>query len=54
MRTARIGRVLHNDPGLGVARHADAGYPSSIALLPGARFRVPGFEVAPDSGKKTA
>ncbi len=50
----RIGRVLHNDPGLGVARHADAGYPSSIALLPGARFRVPGFEVAPDSGKKTA
>ena len=37
----RIGRVLHNDPGLGVARHADAGYPESIALLPGARFRVP-------------
>jgi len=37
----RIGRVLHNDPGLGVARHADAGYPESIALARTARFRVP-------------
>ena len=43
----RIGRVLHNDPGLGVARHADAGYASSVELLRTARFRVPGFE---DSG----
>jgi urocanate hydratase len=38
----RISRVLHNDPGIGVARHADAGYPESIALLKGARFRIPG------------
>jgi urocanate hydratase len=38
---ARISRVLHNDTGIGVARHADAGYPESIALLRGARFRVP-------------
>jgi len=38
----RIARVLHNDPGLGVARHADAGYPSSLALLRGAGFRIPG------------
>ena len=37
----RIGRVLHNDPGLGVARHADAGYPESIALARSARFRIP-------------
>ena len=37
----RIGRVLHNDPGIGVARHADAGYPESIALSRTARFRVP-------------
>ena len=43
----KIARVLHNDPGLGVARHADAGYPTSVALLPGARFRVPGFEPNP-------
>ena len=26
----RIGRVLSNDPGTGVMRHADAGYPSAI------------------------
>ena len=38
---ARISRVLHNDTGIGVARHADAGYPESIALLRGARFRIP-------------
>ncbi len=39
----RIGRVLHNDPGIGVARHADAGYPASIELARSARFRVPGL-----------
>jgi urocanate hydratase len=39
----RIGRVLHNDPAIGVARHADAGYPASIALARTARFRVPGL-----------
>jgi len=50
----RIGRVLHNDPGLGVARHADAGYASSIAMLRGARFRVPGFEPDPDAKGKAA
>lgn len=44
----RIGRVLHNDPGIGVARHADAGYASSIALLRTARFRVPGLEDGSD------
>lgn len=37
----RIGRVLHNDPGIGVARHADAGYEESLAMLDSARFRVP-------------
>ncbi|MCI4360332.1 MAG: urocanate hydratase, partial [Thermoplasmata archaeon] len=40
----RIGRVLHNDPGIGVARHADAGYPESIAIARRARFRVPGLD----------
>jgi urocanate hydratase len=38
---ARISRVLHNDTGIGVARHADAGYPESRALLREARFRIP-------------
>ncbi len=40
----RIGRVLHNDPGIGVARHADAGYPESILLARSARFRIPGLD----------
>lgn len=38
----RIGRVLHNDPGIGVARHADAGYPASRAIAEKAEFRLPG------------
>jgi urocanate hydratase len=42
----RIGRVLHNDPGIGVARHADAGYPESLALARTARFRIPGLDPA--------
>jgi urocanate hydratase len=50
----RIGRVLHNDPGLGVARHADAGYPSSMALVSKARFRIPGFEIDPNARSKDA
>jgi urocanate hydratase len=40
----RLSRVLNNDPGIGVARHADAGYPESAAIARGARFRIPGFE----------
>ncbi len=43
----RIGRALHNDPGLGVARHADAGYPESIDLARKAKFRVPGLSGSP-------
>jgi urocanate hydratase len=39
----RIGRTLNNDPGLGVARHADAGYEASFATARGARFRIPGL-----------
>ncbi|MFZ0830872.1 MAG: urocanate hydratase [Thermoplasmata archaeon] len=38
---ARVSRVLNNDTGIGVARHADAGYPESLGLLRDARFRVP-------------
>ncbi len=37
----RIGRALHNDPGLGVARHADAGYEESLKIATTARFRIP-------------
>ncbi len=49
----RIARVLHNDPGLGVARHADAGYASSIRLAASARFRVPGLGASTPSGGKS-
>ncbi len=44
----RLGRVLHNDPGLGVARHADAGYEASLELARTAGFRIPGLAAAPD------
>ena len=37
----KISRVLHNDPGIGVARHADAGYPESREIARNARFRIP-------------
>jgi urocanate hydratase len=29
----RLERVLRTDPGIGIIRHADAGYQSSLALL---------------------
>lgn len=37
----RLGRVLNGDPGIGVLRHADAGYPESKELLLNARLRLP-------------
>ncbi|MCI4334913.1 MAG: urocanate hydratase [Thermoplasmata archaeon] len=48
----RLGRVLNGDPGLGVARHADAGYASSREVAAHARFRIPpGFESRSGSPK---
>jgi len=38
---ARIERVLTNDPGIGVARHADAGYPAAIEFARKAGIRIP-------------
>ncbi|MCI4349420.1 MAG: urocanate hydratase, partial [Thermoplasmata archaeon] len=35
-----LARVLNNDPGLGVIRHASAGYPESVALASSSGFRV--------------
>ena len=40
MRT-RIERVLTNDPGLGVARHADAGYDDALATARAKGIRIP-------------
>lgn len=40
----RLKRVLNADPGLGVIRHADAGYTSSVDLIrKGVRFKAPYF-----------
>ena len=37
----RIQRVLTNDPGIGVARHADAGYGEAAAFARKAGVRIP-------------
>jgi urocanate hydratase len=37
----RIERVLTNDPGLGVVRHADAGYPEAIETARAHAIRMP-------------
>src|ERR1700687_3695148 len=38
---ARIERVLTNDPGMGVARHVDAGYPEAKAFAEKAGVKIP-------------
>jgi urocanate hydratase len=38
---ARIARVLTNDPGIGVVRHADAGYPEAIEFARKAGMNLP-------------
>ena len=37
----RIERVLTNDPGMGVVRHVDAGYPEAIAFAKTTNIKVP-------------
>ena len=37
----RIERVLTNDPGIGVARHVDAGYPQAIAFAEKSGVKIP-------------
>ena len=41
---ARIKRVLTTDPGMGVVRHADAGYPEAIAFAKGKKIKTPSLE----------
>jgi urocanate hydratase len=38
---ARLERVLTTDPGTGVMRHADAGYPDAIACALATGLRLP-------------
>ena len=37
----RLNRVLTNDPGLGVARHADAGYEKAIQIAKERKLKLP-------------
>jgi urocanate hydratase len=39
----RLGRVLTNDPGIGVARHVDAGYDNAVRTAREHRIRIPGL-----------
>jgi urocanate hydratase len=42
----RLERTLTADPGLGVARHADAGYPEAVAVARERGVRIPMLEDA--------
>ena len=37
----RLNRVLTNDPGLGVARHADAGYKKAVRIAKERKLKLP-------------
>ena len=38
---ARLKRVLTTDPGMGILRHADAGYPEAIAAAKRHGIQIP-------------
>jgi urocanate hydratase len=40
---ARLERVLVNDPGTGVMRHADAGYPEAVDHARRTGMKLPGI-----------
>ena len=40
----RLNRVLTNDPGIGVARHADAGYEDAISVAVSKGLKIPGLK----------
>jgi urocanate hydratase len=44
----RLERVLTSDPGMGVVRHADAGYPEAIAAARRHAIQMPMLDSAPD------
>jgi urocanate hydratase len=46
---SKLERVLTCDPGIGVARHADAGYPEAIAAAQRHRINIPGVTGPPES-----
>ena len=46
---AKLERVLTCDPGIGVVRHADAGYPEAIAAARRHHLNIPGVTGSPES-----
>ncbi|MDQ6730840.1 MAG: urocanate hydratase [Actinomycetota bacterium] len=44
----RVRRTLTADPGLGVVRHADAGYPEALAVARSSGLRMPMLDPEPD------
>jgi urocanate hydratase len=51
---ARLQRVLTTDPGTGIMRHADAGYPEAIAAAHRHGIKIPGLRRQPGSGGSPA
>jgi urocanate hydratase len=49
---ARLSRVLTNDPGTGVMRHADAGYAEALAHARATGMALPGIDPLPGSERK--
>ncbi|MEP7027864.1 MAG: urocanate hydratase [Candidatus Eisenbacteria bacterium] len=47
---ARLKRVLTNDPGTGVMRHADAGYEEAVAYARTTGMSLPGIDPLPGAG----
>ncbi len=45
----RVRRTLTADPGLGVVRHADAGYPEALAAAKRSGIRMPMLDPEPDA-----
>jgi urocanate hydratase len=48
----RLDRVLRTDPGIGVIRHADAGYPSSLKVIAEDELAAPMLEAAWSVGSR--
>jgi urocanate hydratase len=46
----KLERVLTCDPGLGVVRHADAGYPEAVAMVRQSGIDMPMIPSTPRSG----
>lgn len=41
----RISRVLNSDPGMGIVRHADAGYEKAIDMCPNTKIKFPSIDL---------